>query len=135
MRGLGVVKSVSAALLAGAVTIFGGVGFVGSVAALGGCSSDEAKAAQTARAKSLIAANCNACHMIPGVSGANGRVGPPLAGIASRQIIAGHFANTPDNLANWIEHPQRMLPGDAMPEMGLSHEEAQTITTYLYTLD
>jgi cytochrome c2 len=114
--------------------IFGGVGFVGSVAALGGCS-DEAKAAQTARAKSLIAANCNACHMVPGVNGANGRVGPPLAGIASRQIIAGHFANTPDNLANWIEHPQRMLPGDAMPEMGLSHEEARTITTYLYTLD
>jgi cytochrome c len=134
MRGLAVVKRISVAVLTGAVTIFGGVGFVGSVVALGGCS-DEAKAAQTAQAKSLIAANCNACHTVPGVSGANGRVGPPLAGIASRQIIAGHFANTPDNLANWIEHPQRMLPGDAMPEMGLSHEEAQTITTYLYTLD
>ena len=27
-----------------------------------------------------------------------------------------------------------MLPGDAMPEMGLTHEEAQSIATYLYTL-
>jgi cytochrome c len=99
-----------------------------------GCS-DAAKAAQLSRAKALIAANCNACHVIPGISGANGRLGPPLTGIANRQIIAGHFANTPDNLADWIEHPQRMLPGDAMPEMGLSHEEAQTIATYLYTLE
>ncbi len=72
---------------------------------------------------------------MPGVSGANGRVGPPLTGIAHRQIIAGHFANTPENLASWIEHPQQMLPGDAMPEMGLSHEQAQTIATYLYTLE
>jgi cytochrome c2 len=73
--------------------------------------------------------------VIPGISGATGRLGPPLTGIANRQIIAGHFANTPDNLANWIEHPQQMLPGDAMPEMGLSHTDAQAIATYLYTLE
>jgi cytochrome c len=128
-------QSVTGGVVATAVAIVSSVALAGSIVCLGGCSSDDAKAAQLARAKTLIAANCNACHMVPGVSGANGRVGPPLAGIASRQIIAGHFANTPDNLANWIEHPQRMLPADAMPEMGLSHEEAQTIATYLYTLE
>jgi cytochrome c len=105
-----------------------------AVTVIAACSEDT-KAAQLAEAKRLIAANCNACHLVPGVSGANGRVGPPLTGIADRQIIAGHFANTPENMANWIEHPQQMLPGDAMPEMGLSHEQAQTIATYLYTLE
>jgi len=88
-----------------------------------------------AQAKTLIATNCGACHSVPGVTGATGRVGPPLAGIAVRQIIAGHFANTPNNLVNWIEHPQRLLPGNAMPEMGLSHEQAQAVASYLYTLD
>lgn len=101
---------------------------------LAACTPDP-DSAKLAQAKTLIAANCNACHMIPGISGATGRLGPPLTGMANRQIIAGHFANTPDNLANWIEHPQQMLPGDAMPEMGLSHEEARTIATYLYTLE
>jgi cytochrome c1 len=38
-------------------------------------------------------------------------------------------------MVSWIEHPQRLLPGDAMPEMGLSHEQAQTIASYLYTLE
>jgi cytochrome c1 len=69
------------------------------------------------------------------VTGARGRVGPPLAGIGTRQILAGHFANTPNNMVSWIEHPQRLLPGDAMPEMGLSHEQAQAIASYLYTLE
>ena len=97
-----------------------------------GSSVDQTRLAQ---ARVLIAGDCAACHQVPGVSGANGRIGPPLAGIASRQIIAGHFANTPDNLVSWIEHPQQMLPGDAMPEMGLSHEQAQIVATYLYTLE
>jgi cytochrome c len=33
-----------------------------------------------------------------------------------------------------LEHPQRMLPGNAMPEMGLTHREAVEIADYLYTL-
>jgi cytochrome c len=104
------------------------------LAELAGCGSgpDHARLAQ---ARTLIASDCAACHQVPGVSGANGRVGPSLAGIAHQQIIAGHFANTPEMLVSWIEHPQQMLPGDAMPEMGLSHEQARTIAAYLYTLE
>jgi cytochrome c1 len=101
--------------------------------AAGGC--ERGPADQFAAAKSLIASDCAACHDVPGVTGARGRIGPPLGGIGSRQIIAGHFANTPNNMVSWIEHPQRLLPGDAMPEMGLSHEQAQTIASYLYTLE
>jgi cytochrome c len=90
---------------------------------------------QMTQAKRLIADNCAACHQVPGVTGATGRVGPSLAGIAHQQIIAGHFANTPEALARWIAHPQLLLPGDAMPEMGLSLEQARSIATYLYTLE
>ncbi len=100
-------------------------------AALSGCGKHDRFAA----ARTLIANDCGACHNVPGIPGAQGRVGPPLAGIGSRQIIAGHFANTPNNLVSWIEHPQRLLPGDAMPEMGLSHAQAQAVASYLYTLE
>lgn len=100
--------------------------------AASGCGSADPRFEQ---GKALIADHCGACHSVPGVAGANGRVGPPLAGIAVRQVIAGHFANTPNNLVSWIEHPQAMLPGDVMPEMGLSHQQAQDIASYLYTLD
>ncbi|HEY3731019.1 MAG TPA: c-type cytochrome [Steroidobacteraceae bacterium] len=86
-------------------------------------------------AKALIGTYCAACHTVPGVARATGRVGPSLAGIARQQILAGHFANTPDTMMNWIEHPQQLLPGDAMPDMGLTSEQARTIAAYLYTLE
>jgi cytochrome c2 len=103
----------------------------GSVAAC----RNESEQLEMARAKTLIKENCAACHQVPGIVGADGRVGPSLADIAHQQIIAGHFANSPEALARWIEHPQRLLPGDAMPEMGLSYEQARVIATYLYTLE
>ena len=83
----------------------------------------------------LIASHCAACHRVPGIAVATGRVGPSLADIGSQQIIAGYFANSPGMLAQWIEHPQKLLPGNAMPEMGLSRDEAATIVDYLYTME
>src|ERR1700753_365484 len=71
--------------------------------------------AQMREAKYLIAENCGACHRGAGVSRAQGRVGPSLEGIARQQFIAGHFVNSPENMTRWIEHPQNLLPGDAMP--------------------
>jgi cytochrome c1 len=99
----------------------------GVLAACGGRDSDGARA--------LIAGRCGACHRVPGVAGATGRVGPSLAHIGSQQIIAGFFANNPARLTQWIEHPQQLLPGNAMPEMGLSHAQAVAIVDYLYTMD
>jgi len=86
-------------------------------------------------AKALIAVNCLGCHQVPGVRGQIGWVGPSLAGIARQQIIAGKFVNNPGNMARWLMHPQAMVPGSAMPEMGLSAAQARTISDYLYTLD
>jgi cytochrome c2 len=97
--------------------------------ALAGCSQAPARTA------GLIAARCGACHLVPGVPGATGRVGPSLAGIGRQQILAGHFPNSRENMVRWIRTPQAMLPGDAMPDTGLSPAEAEAVADYLYTLD
>ena len=86
-------------------------------------------------AKRLIADHCAACHVVPGVAAATGRVGPSLAHIASQQIIAGYFANDPQVMTEWVEHPQKLLPGNAMPEMALSASDVSSIVDYLYTLE
>ena len=77
---------------------------------------------------------CGACHLVPGVSGARGKVGPSLAGIARRASLAGELANTPDNLLRWIENPQAVKPGTMMPNLGVSEPDARDIAAYLYTL-
>lgn len=77
---------------------------------------------------------CDGCHTVPGVRGARGLVGPPLAGIGERMYIAGVLRNTPDNLVRWIMAPQVVQPGNAMPDMGVQEEHARHIAAYLYTL-
>jgi len=85
-------------------------------------------------AKLTASLGCGACHSIPGISGARGLVGPPLDNIGARTIIAGLLPNTPENLARWIEAPQSVVPGNAMPNMGLNVRDAADIAAYLDTL-
>jgi mono/diheme cytochrome c family protein len=77
---------------------------------------------------------CSACHIIPGVTGPQAYVGPPLAGIGSRRLIAGTLANTPDNMAAWIMRTQEVKPGTAMPQLGVGEREAREMAGYLGTL-
>ncbi|MCW2573917.1 MAG: hypothetical protein JWO88_3975 [Frankiales bacterium] len=77
---------------------------------------------------------CGGCHEIPGVAGANGRVGPPLTHFAGRAFIGGRVANTPDALVQWIEDPHTIDAKSAMPPMGIGEREARDIAAYLYTL-
>ena len=77
---------------------------------------------------------CASCHVIPGVSGAHGTVGPPLTDFAKRQYVAGLLPNEPDNLMLWIRNPQSVIKGVAMPDMGVSEQDAKNIAAYLYTL-
>jgi putative membrane protein len=77
---------------------------------------------------------CAACHTIPGIAGATAVVGPPLSNIAVRQYLGGHLVNTPDNMEQWLQHPQKIDPKNAMPEMGVTDEDARDITAFLYTL-
>jgi cytochrome c1 len=82
----------------------------------------------------IVAYGCAACHTVPGVSGANGNVGPPLTRFGGRTYIAGMLRNSPANLVRWIRDPQGVVPGNAMPNMGVSDAEARDIAAYLYTL-
>ena len=87
------------------------------------------------RAPALIQSlGCAGCHTVPGVSGARGNVGPPLTRFGDRTYVAGMLRNTPDNLIRWIRDPQSVIPGNAMPNMGVTPGEARDIAAYLYTL-
>lgn len=77
---------------------------------------------------------CGSCHAIPGVPSADGMSGPPLRGFADRTMIAGVIANTPRNLVDWLRAPQAAVPGNAMPDMGLSRRQARDVAAYLDTL-
>ena len=77
---------------------------------------------------------CHACHAIPGITGSEPQVGPPLAGFAGGQLIAGRLANTQDNLVAWIRHPQRIDARTAMPDLGVTPEHALEMAAYLATL-
>ena len=77
---------------------------------------------------------CQSCHTIPGVAGADGLVGPPLAGIASRSYIGGVLPNAPENMLRWIRDPRAVDPLTAMPNTGVTPSDARHIAAYLYTL-
>ncbi len=108
---------------------------------LAACYGESTTPAQTvangdaAMGKQAISSyGCAACHTIPGVTGARGNVGPPLAGIAERSFIAGKLRNQPDNMILWIQNPQSVWPGNAMPNMNVTDADARNIAAYLYTL-
>ncbi len=77
---------------------------------------------------------CGACHVIPGVRGARGLVGPPLLFYSRRTIIAGELPNSPDNLIRWIRYPDQIEPGTAMPNLGVPDDKAHDMAAYLYSL-
>jgi cytochrome c len=77
---------------------------------------------------------CISCHRIPGVPRARGNVGPPLNSWANRTFIAGQFPNTEENLWSWLMAPQAMMPGSAMPDMGVTWQDAQDMSAYLFSL-
>lgn len=103
---------------------------------LGGCAQHPSpEQVQVRRGAQLIGHyGCGSCHMIPGIDGADGLVGPPLIHWGRRAYIAGVLPNSPDNLAFWIQHPQKVIPGVDMPEMGIKQREAQAIAAYLDTI-
>ena len=77
---------------------------------------------------------CGACHRIPGIGDAKGNVGPSLAGFGDRVYIAGVLRNNPENLVTWLRDPQQVVPGNVMPDLGLTDQQARDIAAYLYKL-
>jgi cytochrome c2 len=77
---------------------------------------------------------CGGCHTIPGVPRAQGRVGPLLRDFRSQAYIAGLLPNNATNLIRWIQAPQQVAPGTAMPDLGVTEADARNIAAYLYSL-
>ncbi|HET8762514.1 MAG TPA: hypothetical protein VFM12_03820 [Gemmatimonadales bacterium] len=75
---------------------------------------------------------CQSCHVIPGVTGPQARVGPRLAGLADQMYIGGVLPNQPSNLVRWIRFPRETDSLTAMPDLGVSERDARDIAAYLY---
>ncbi len=91
--------------------------------------------ADSERGRNLIREkSCGACHVVPGVRGAVGEVGPRLDRMKSHGYVAGMLPNNPQNLTRWIAHPREINPRTAMPDLGVSDQDARDIAAYLYSL-
>ena len=100
--------------------------------ALVGCEADPAG---HDAARALIGANgCGVCHRIPDIEGADGLTGPPLVAMSRQVYVAGVVPNTPEVLAAFIADPQEIDPRSAMPDLGLSLDEARLVAEYLYAV-
>ena len=103
------------------------------VAAAGAMSAQHVASAERGR-RAFDQYACITCHSIPGVTGPRPQVGPPLDGMARRQLIAGRLANTPANMAAWIREPTRIDPQTVMPSLGVTASDAADMAAYLATL-
>ncbi len=98
-------------------------------------ASSAALSADAVRGKAALSQyGCNGCHKIPGITGADVDVGPPLAGLARRQLIAGEIANTADQMVRWLRNPQEVDPSTAMPNLGVTERDARDMAAFLATL-
>jgi cytochrome c len=78
---------------------------------------------------------CNVCHIVPGVDGPQGALGPSLQGVGSRPSISlGMVPNTPENMVRFIQNPAAMNPQSSMPPMGMPENDAKDLAAYLLTL-
>lgn len=115
---------------------------IGAVAWLAAaCSRDQGYQPQVPGANpkqgriALRAHECGVCHVIPGVRGARGQVGPSLDAYSRRVYVAGKFPNTPRVLVRWIQDAPSLAPQTAMPAIAMPEAQARHMAAYLYTLD
>lgn len=135
----------AATLLAGELrrlgTVVGVAALLASGAAVTGCGDDRepvrtVRDGDPRRGRRAVAEHgCGVCHVIPGVKGADGTVGPPLTGFAHRTYIAGRVYNVSPTLVRWLLDPRSVDSATAMPAVGLSESSARDIAAYLYTLE
>jgi len=95
-----------------------------------------------ARGRALFQAKtCISCHAVRGQEGM-GIIGPDLTHIGARTTVAaGLLENTPEQLARWIGHPDRVKPGNKMYTTGyvpnhvaLDPDEITALVAYLRSL-
>jgi cytochrome c len=116
------------------------VGLPAALACLGGCvpaapppaPAPVLAGASAERGRLLLAQyQCGSCHAIPDVPASRGTIAPPLERFGGRSYIAGRVANQPATLVQWIVAPQSLVPGTAMPSMGVTPKDARDMAAYL----
>ena len=84
--------------------------------------------------QTIIAAKCEACHVINGKGGA---VGPNLDDVMAGKSVPGLAPGSqPTNkawLAKWIANPQGVWSSAVMPNLGLNPTQVQAVVAYLTT--
>ena len=111
------------------------------VAALGGCTPPSVRSSQVAAGNVTLGRDlltdygCTSCHVVPGIRSQPAYVGPPLDHWGSRSYIAGALPNNEENLVRWIVDPQAIEEGTAMPDVGVSEEDALNIAAYLLSIE
>jgi cytochrome c oxidase subunit 2 len=77
---------------------------------------------------------CGHCHSIRGTPAA-GQVAPELTHFASRsRLAAGSFPRNRGWVAAWLSDPQQQKPGNHMPVVRLTPQEADALLAYLMQL-
>jgi cytochrome c2 len=77
---------------------------------------------------------CLTCHIVPGIDGPRGMVGPSLEAFGSRPTILNKAPNDLATLTRYLQNPQQVDPQTAMPNLGLSEGDAKSIATFLHSL-
>jgi len=86
------------------------------------------------RGMSLVEYRCGLCHQVRGTT-AGAVAAPDLTHVMSRRTIAaGTLPTGPGTLAEWIEAPQAIKPGNLMPAQNLAPQQLADALAYLETL-
>lgn len=85
--------------------------------------------------RGFLERGCSACHTIRGTL-AQGRLGPDLTHVATRQTLAaGTLPTSQESLRQWIAHTEAIKPEVHMPAFaGLPDDELTALATYLMGL-
>ncbi len=90
--------------------------------------------AEQMRGMSVVEYRCGLCHQVRGTS-AGAVAAPDLTHVMSRRTIAaGTLPTGPGTLAEWIEAPQAIKPGNLMPAQNLAPQQLSDALAYLETL-
>jgi cytochrome c len=119
-------------------TLIGAIGLIGCQSAPSRPPSKpvELSGAAAEGKEVFLSKGCVACHRAPNLPDAQGTLGPNLAGIGNPTAhpkIAAVVDNTPENMKRWLQEPQKVKPGSAMPSLGLTDAEAANLTAFLET--
>jgi len=82
--------------------------------------------------QAILKYGCHACHVISSVREATGRVGPKLEDIEEQIYLGGVLPNHPENMVRWIRNPREFSPETAMPDLGVTEQDARDIAAFLY---